>query len=802
MSETPPPSSSNNQEHYAPSVSGDLDAKRNSIYHSNVGDYDSGLGELSNGFSGFQPDFPFGHKNNDESSGLAADLTNNHPSQQLPSHSEKMDSEQNQYDTLPRASYELLPVPPVARTPPDSGSKLSQKSPTSFSSKSLGLDSLDFGYDKKVVDNLLPPSPGNSPPVSSLPSSRSNTNSSNTSQAKQTSFVLSPHTQPEALAQHASSYDVSLHKELSVATGLCINSDSIMIPFEAADDHMSVIDLVDISILDEADNASEIAAPVDSPSTAAISNDNTDNMLLVFCDDGSGYKDESEYAASAALHYRGRLCSDKFPKNTATSIAHFFGTVETIPEEESETSLFSAPVSDVDDQEDYSSSRLNGIASKSVNSQSPYAVRDIDELLVELGVAETTLISDTTKDSAQNRESFCSKIPYTSRPFSSDPDAFSLKEIDELIEQLETDRPAAPSLDRGNAVTSDEDASTFTKSITDIIRRHGNIISLTELVPLPEPLPTHLDVSATILELGAVIVPATESLSPLALLDVSGLVSGLGAVIVPDFSSTLINADPPTKQPLDIASLICQLGRSEVVALAAERKDQLALDVPGLIIELGAVLAPYIPLEASQAEKELEQSMLRSEPLDVDSLIRSLGSPEMVIPAVLHTSCRATPRCLDIPDIIAGLGGVYVPTFSASVIDEATEVDIQALFTRAISSSEVSQYKTGMASSVLTTTTTTSSSSYCNTWTLSSLPDMDVDEIVSGVETSRSRASSIATTVSENPRQLRQRIVDSIHSHNDGISISRLICALNIAPIFVRRPLLGPSRVVVFPRFY
>ncbi|KAJ2400408.1 hypothetical protein GGI23_002049, partial [Coemansia sp. RSA 2559] len=236
------------------------------------------------------------------------------------------------------------------------------------------------------------------------------------------------------------------------------------------------------------------------------------------------------------------------------------------------------------------------------------------------------------------------------------------------------------------------------------------------------------------------------------------------------------------------------LGRPEAVAAVSKRKDRLPLYVPGRIAELGFALISSIPSEnttSPEAEPTNQSAALKVGPLDVVSLVRGLGNPEIVTSAAKLSNHGLASQHLDIPDIIAGLGGVYLPTFRASVIDKISEVDIQALFDKTTANED-------NANSIATVT------SYRNTWALSSLPDMDVDEIVSSVETSRSRASSIANTVSETSTHSRQRIVNSIiHSHNnDGISISRLICALNIAPIFVRRPLLGPSRVVVFPHFY
>ncbi|KAJ2557825.1 hypothetical protein EV175_001116 [Coemansia sp. RSA 1933] len=527
----------------------------------------------------------------------------------------------------------------------------------------------------------------------------------------------------------SASTDQTHHAELSMATGIGINADSISIPLDTIDDHMSVIDLVDISILDEPDNASEIAVPVGSPSTTAITNDNTDSMMLVFCDDdAASYKEERGYVAPAMLNYSRRFCSSgTFPTNPS------------IPEE------------DFDDDPD-----------KSVNAQSPYAVRDIDELLVELGVAETALIFDTVKDKAQNRESFCPRIPTTSCSIRS---SISLKEIDELIEQLEMDRPgASASLDATKAAA-------FSASIADTIRSLGNVASLTRVI-VPQPLPIDpLDVSTVMRGLGSVIVPDFACVRPRLFLDVAGLVSGLGAAIVPELlkdrwclslAAAATAAAMPSEQPSRRTG--DTIGRSGSITVE---------DITRLITELGAVIVPKEPV-------------VKPAPLDVASLVRGLGNPEAVIPTVVPSIiCEQQPsRCLDIPDIIAGLGGVYVPTLSASVIDRIGEVDIHALFDT--NADDVSD------------SGSCTSSSYWNTWTLSSLPDMDVDEIVSSVESSRSRANSIITTVSETPSRLRQHA----NYHNDGISISRLIYALNIAPIFVRRPLLGPSRVVVFPHFY
>ncbi|KAJ2288496.1 hypothetical protein IWW55_006494, partial [Coemansia sp. RSA 2706] len=58
---------------------------------------------------------------------------------------------------------------------------------------------------------------------------------------------------------------------------------------------------------------------------------------------------------------------------------------------------------------------------------SPYVVRDIDELLVELGIADS-FISSSAKDAAD---------PPTLLEYGVDDDSFSLREIDELLQQLD-----------------------------------------------------------------------------------------------------------------------------------------------------------------------------------------------------------------------------------------------------------------------------------------------------------------------------------------------------------------------------
>ncbi|KAJ1894402.1 hypothetical protein LPJ81_005164 [Coemansia sp. IMI 209127] len=405
-------------------------------------------------------------------------------------------------------------------------------------------------------------------------------------------------------------------------------------------------------------------------------------MFLVFCDDDAVYKEGRDYPAPATQHYSRRFCSsDTFAANTATSTDYSFGAVATIPEEELEASPSSASVSKVDSQGYSRSPSLSG-----ANVQSPYAVRDIDELLVELGVAETALIFDTSKDKAQNRESFCSRIPHTSRPFSSDPDEFSLKEIDELIEQLETDRTAAVSLyspsssepARATTAAKGTDAAEFRKFITDTIRSLGNIVPLAELVPQPISAPNPRVGSETS---DGCFGNDIGRARPLSFLDVSGLVSGLGAVIVPELPSAFIDADPPTIN-LDVASLVYQLGRPETVAAVSKRKDRLHLHVPGRIAEHESVLVPRIPSEnIAHPNAEPDRSaVLKADPLDVASLVRGLGNPETVTPAAKLSNHGPASQCLDIPDIIASLGGVYLPTFRASVIDKICEVDIQALF--------------------------------------------------------------------------------------------------------------------------
>ncbi|KAJ2654830.1 hypothetical protein IWW48_005876 [Coemansia sp. RSA 1200] len=682
-----------------------------------------------------------------------------------------MGGEQQDQHKTPVMPTEKPPSLPAIITPTSADSRLLQKSPDSFSSKSLGLESLDFGYNELVVGNLLPPSPGRSPSPSPLSSSHSNAASSVGSLGRQPSLVLSSHPQPATMPQcQSAGYEEDIFNS-SLIDVAGINTNTILVPLKHSESHASVIDLVDIRILDEQDSMSVTDDLIDHHASATVSAKSADP------------KEKNEHTGRDSEH----VSTSSSIVDIMLSTDHSFGQRSANFQEKSVESLPSALVLEVLETCDRRLSCLtnSGIDDQATQSRSPFAVRDIDELLAELGVAET-FIFDPAKDMPGNRESFCSRMPLAGRPFSSDSDEFSLKEIDELIEQLETGYSTAHMSGSDNKLEENV-------TLNNTLLAAGSALQSTAL-------PKQLDILATIHELGAVISPDcafdAKHISPSAALDVSGLVSGLGAVIVPALflSSLYIDMQP---MPFDVASLICQLGRPEDIAPTYTFKSncQTLLDISGLITELGAVIVPDTLATVPSSESESD-----SKTLHVSCLIHNLGSPDAVVLAAPYSNNEPVQRHLDIPDIIASLGAVYVPAFAASGINKKDKASIQTLFDDAISTSVISHFKPSGFES-----TATISANHRRSWALSNLPDMDVDEIIHNIETSRSRASSIATNTSEHPRQPRtdDTFISRVYvAQNDGISISRLMCALNIAPIFVRRPFLGPSRAVVFPHFY
>ncbi|KAJ2524421.1 hypothetical protein GGI11_000833 [Coemansia sp. RSA 2049] len=546
---------------------------------------------------------------------------------------------------------EKLPSLPTVITPTSADSRLSQRSPDSFSSKSLGLESLDFGYNELIVGNLLPPSPGRSPSTSSLSSSHSNAASSVGSLGKQPSLVLSSYPQPATMPQcQSAGYEEAMFNNPLIGDA-GINTDTILVPLKHSESHESVIDLVDIRMLDEKDSMSVTDDAIEHQASESVLAESADPKAKNMDTDH-----DSEYVSTS-----GSIVDIMF------STDHSFGQRSANLQEKCVERPSSALALEVLETCDHRLSHLMNpcIDSQVTQSRSPFAVRDIDELLAELGVAET-FIFDPAKEVPGNRESFCSRMPLAGRPFSSDPDEFSLNEIDELIEQLETNYPTVRKFGSDNKLEEDNTLN------------NGSLPAQSALQSIE--LPKQMDIWAIIDGLGAVISPEfavdVEHVSPSAALDVSGLVSGLGAVIVPEFflPSLCFDMQP---SPFDVAFLICQLGRPENVASTNTSKSnfQTLLDISGLITELGAAIVPETLATAPSSESKSD-----SKTLDVSCLIHNLGSPDAVVSAAPYSNSESVQCHLDIPDIIASLGAVYVPAFATSGVDEKDEANIQTLF--------------------------------------------------------------------------------------------------------------------------
>ncbi|KAJ1991042.1 hypothetical protein EDC05_003643 [Coemansia umbellata] len=616
----------------------------------------------------------------------------------------------SQQQTLPTPFY-ALPALPAACTPPGSSASISVKSPTAFSSKSLGLNALDFGYDEQVVSNLLPSSPGSSEAISLQSSPNSSIGSSidddgessYISQQLHPSIVFKSH--PQLMERPSRPAEGSRHRVHSTSS-ICSNNGQSYVDSQSSMD--AVIDLVNISILNEPDNASEIIMPLDSlptiPSCGSIS--------LVFASDEIANKNpvSSEVPGDQAydtLDFTKKELAAAEAVDLAASTICLLGSASSVCDKAIEASS-AANRSD--------SNSLLVIVTTSVNAdiQSPYAVCDIDELLAELGMAEAQLSG--ISDEAKSRESIYSQLPHVNLPVGVEPDTFSLQEIDELIEQLESGCQATVDVIGSKVPITGVKGDSFCEMVMSTVHMLGNVGSIAAIVPV-----------------------SNKPVSPAPMLfDAASLILDLGAIIVPDF----------IRKPI------------------AHKIE--SFDAVSPIHRLGAVIEPVLKSKSTVS--------------GLVSIIPLLGRPEDIASVVKHEDLML--QLLDIPDIIANLGGVYVPSLTTSAAVDISVTSMQALFGDASGDLEATTIVSVKEKRIASTGSNCSDSTISSAaWVLAELPNMDVDENISDVGGSRSLNSKYA-------------------QHEGAQNIVRLISALNIPPIFVSRPFLGPLRNVLFSHLY
>ncbi|KAJ2146240.1 hypothetical protein IW142_002194 [Coemansia sp. RSA 564] len=252
-------------------------------------------------------------------------------------------------------------LPSVPHTPPASysGSDRQAKSPTSYSSRSLGLSSLDFGYDEHIVHSIMPESPGKS-----SPSAGSVLSFSAGSSLRQLS--------PGADQTDDNEGESWGYMEIAMEQQHVGRDDEaeVMVPLIGS----KPIELLDIGTL--------------SAKNAPMPSSNVSTELAVGAD-------TPDYSANIVF---------------ANDIVRELGCVDAI--------CSCALIASVEPQS---------------TPVSPYVIRDIDELLVELGIADSLIKGDPT-GGMDASGSFDTLLPLG---FGPDDDSFSMREIDELLQQLD-----------------------------------------------------------------------------------------------------------------------------------------------------------------------------------------------------------------------------------------------------------------------------------------------------------------------------------------------------------------------------
>ncbi|KAJ2141758.1 hypothetical protein IW136_002165 [Coemansia sp. RSA 678] len=572
-------------------------------------------------------------------------------------------------------------LPSVPHTPPASysGSDCQAKSPTSYSSRSLGLSSLDFGYDEHIVHSIMPESPGKS-----SPSAGSVLSFSAGSSLRQLS--------PGADQTDDNEGESWGYMEIAMEQQHVGRDDEaeIMVPLIGSEP----IELLDIGTL------SAKNAPM--PSSEALSE------LAVGAD-------TPDYSANVVL---------------ANDIVRELGCVDAI-----------------------CSCALIAIVEPQSTPVSPYVIRDIDELLVELGIADSLIKGDPT-GGMDASGSFDTLLPLG---FGPDDDSFSMREIDELLQQLDEAAGFSASKDvQPVSIAADE------ARVVCGLGNAGDIVEIacTSVVAdiRPEFMETPICPACLVAALGnpqPLITAAVVSDSLQVEVNIAELIRSLGRIVELEVS-----------EQFDAGEVVRSLGNPEyAVSLALARIPEhieSLIDVAELLLRLGNIVVPEYPRESL---------------LNVANLVSQLGAV-VDVSLTLNNQTPVLPA-LDVSRIMADLGVSNVPEITLSNADETCKASAPTLLLDEETCSTVSinaasdSHKCSFPSLPASTDLTTS----ILDWSA-----MDVDDNIT--QGSRSRTSSI---VSYN------QPFESMHA------ISKLMLALHIQPIMVSGPFPGLSRTVLFP---
>ncbi|KAJ2843591.1 hypothetical protein J3B02_005218, partial [Coemansia erecta] len=371
-----------------------------------------------------------------------------------------------------------------------------------------------------------------------------------------------------------------------------------------------------------------------------------------------------------------------------------------------------------------------------------FVISDIDQLLRELEFTDSFIqgadVESTNGDAA---------LPL----LGSDSDAFSLREIDELIEQL------------GNADFAEQ--ITVSSPLPSEKQTARSLIDSEAEETILENAALKVDIALAIGMLGCVDKIAEKAVTSVSCcvkqqlaFDPAALVFELGAVVQPAFKqiekkqlSPAVSKTSPIA--VDVSSTIAELGNVECLVQVVEN-------------------LPFVPLSLP--------------PNFSVALARALGNVDSIVSAAVptETTSLTVPNSpsLDIPDIISELGGVYSPDYIVHNVERVRKCSTQTLvgdidqeiFAKPATVYLLHDFKYKQFPDIAATK---QPSAALNVFREAS---MDVDDIIQ--ETTRSRATSIA----------------SVANSDSFGNINRLISALRVPPFIVSRPLLGPLRNVLF----
>ncbi|KAJ1817555.1 hypothetical protein LPJ60_004775 [Coemansia sp. RSA 2675] len=381
---------------------------------------------------------------------------------------------------------------------------------------------------------------------------------------------------------------------------------------------------------------------------------------------------------------------------------------------------------------------------------SPFVIRGIDDLLLELGVDSAAFMADI--DIPEE----LLLLPPTIPMLRADADMLSLSEIDRFIEQLGHSHCA-------NCV-----------ECGDYREQPRGKARVSEV-------PTLLDTTA--------FADCPESIEPTAniepLLDLS--VGSFCEVVLecpemgpPATVSDLDYVDLSQRPPVPVLNtdlIIQQLGNANLAAYTVPqplvKSRESLLSVAELVLALGKVATPEFSSQPSEYRA----------PLDVVEVVEMLGNPASTVRiALARATAAARPSLakglMRTPEPgtavgLEGLGGVYTSEWMVHDMKQA-----------------------GLASEQILAEAPT-------TFNIFQFPQMSLQSNTQGPGESRMSAelSGSGMDVDEVIIDTRSRSSSMSLDHHDGAQyINRLIAALRIPPIVVSRPLLGPRRNMLFPR--